>query len=44
MPNLARAILGETGSEASEFRVFGIAVNSYATSRIGSLANHNIEK
>jgi len=28
----------------SEFRVFGIAVNSYATSRIGRLSNHNIEK
>ena len=30
--------------ELSEFRVFGIAVNSYATSRIGRLSNHNIEK
>ena len=30
--------------QASEFRVFGIAVNSYATSRIGRLSNHNIEK
>jgi hypothetical protein len=29
--------------ELSEFRVFGIAVNSYATSRIGRLSNHNIE-
>src|SRR5208337_94851 len=28
----------------SEFRVFGIAVNSYATSRIERLSNHNIEK
>ena len=29
--------------EGSEFRVFGIAVNSYATSRIGRLSNHNME-
>ncbi len=30
--------------KGSEFRVFGIAVNSYATSRIGRLSNHNMEK
>ena len=30
--------------QGSEFRVFGIAVNSYATSRIERLSNHNIEK
>ena len=35
---------GRDSSEASEFRVFGIAVNSYATSRIERLSNHNIEK
>jgi len=29
--------------KGSEFRVFGIAVNSYATRRIGRLSNHNIE-
>ena len=34
----------EGPGQASEFRVFGIAVNSYATSRIGRLSNHNIEK
>ena len=33
-----------TGLGGSEFRVFGIAVNSYATSRIGRLSNHNKEK
>jgi len=27
----------------SEFRVFGIAVNPYGTSRIGMLSNYNIE-
>jgi len=32
------------GRPGSEFRVFGIAVNSYATSRIERLSNHNIEK
>src|SRR5271157_6232738 len=30
-------------TESSEFRVFGIAVNTYATSRIERLSNHNIE-
>src|SRR5208337_3399606 len=30
--------------DPSEFRVFGIAVNSHATSRIGRLSNHNIEQ
>ena len=36
--------LGAAPSLGSEFRVFGIAVNSYATSRIGRLSNHNIEQ
>ena len=31
------------GVIASEFRVFGIAVNPYGTSRIGMLSNYNIE-
>ena len=37
-------VVGVAPSTPSEFRVFGIAVNSYATSRIGRLSNHNIEK
>ena len=36
-------VLDMGSSEGSAFRVFGIAVNSYATSRIGRLSNHNIE-
>jgi len=31
-------------NQGSAFRVFGIAVNSYATSRIERLSNHNIDK
>ena len=34
---------GPIAHAASAFRVFGIAVNSYATSRIVRLSNHNIE-
>jgi hypothetical protein len=40
---LSLLFLGQ-GFGGSEFRVFGIAVNSYATSRIGRLSNHNIDK
>ena len=32
-----------TPAAGSAFRVFGIAVNSYATSRIGRLSNHDID-
>jgi len=40
----ASRVVGIASLEGSEFRVFGIAVNSYATSRIERLSNHNIEK
>ena len=43
-PHLIDAFqLATDALQASEFRVFGIAVNSYATSRIGRLSNHNID-
>ena len=40
-PTFTQALL--PGSPASEFRVFGIAVNPYGTSRIEMLSNYNIE-
>jgi hypothetical protein len=38
-----RIVLGIDLPGKAVSSVFGIAVNSYATSRIGRLSNHNIE-